>query len=110
MVAADEARQETDEQAAEWLAYERRHGTEHPARTADRIARQAAESIRRAPVFTTPAVAELGRAQRQQAPMPVRNAGPDSPWDDNDPDLMEPAQMIHMPAGWRRGPNPLLGR
>lgn len=83
----------------EWSAYERRHGTEHLGRTADRVERQAAEHADRAPRFTTPTVGERGRAERRHAP--IRAAGP-SEWEDNDPDLMEPPAMADGPFRSRR--------
>lgn len=79
----------------EWREFERRNpGIEHPARTADRAARQAAEDADRAPRFTTPSPGDLGQATRRSAT--IRTAGPIE-WDDNDPDLMEPPTMIDSP-------------
>lgn len=97
-IAADTASRAPRERP-EWLAYERRHGTEHPARTADRIARQAAERAARAPRFRVPTLAERGRAERNRAPV---FGNPGTPWDDTDPETMEPAQMLDL-GNWRRG-------
>jgi hypothetical protein len=85
----------------EWSAHERRNpGVEHPARTADRLQRQAAERADRAPRFTTPTPGELGRANRRSAPIRAQQAGPQ--WDDNDPDLIEPLTMTDGPFPSRR--------
>ena len=88
-----------DEQAAraalerEWSAYERRHGTEHPGRTADRIQRQAAEDAASAPRFSMPTVGELGRANRRSTPIRAQRDGPQ--WNDyDDPVNLEPATVI----------------
>ena len=62
---------------------------------------QAAERADRAPRFPTPTVGELGRATRRSPP--VQQAGPIE-WDDNDPDMMEPPQMIDSPFRFRRRP------
>jgi hypothetical protein len=100
MLAVDARSRIPHAQAAEWDAYERRHGTEHPGRTADRIQRQAAERAARTPRFTTPTIAERGMAERHRAPLRVHHAGPGR--DDNDPDMMEPPHMIDA-GNWRSG-------
>lgn len=112
MLAADEARRTPNVKEAEWRAYEKKHGTAHPDRIKDRIARQQAEKDAamalvdyRRPLsrFDTsgPTLAEQARLSRGQSrrPLPVQPGD----WTD-DPDLMEPAQTITMPDGWRRGP------
>ena len=103
IIAADSAARVSDAQAVEWATYERRDGIGHPGRTQDRVARQAAAQVRRAP--------ELREPQRPGQPFTVQNRhrtairaqGPGE-WDDNDPDMMEPAHMLDMPENWRRGP------
>jgi hypothetical protein len=79
----------------EWSIYERRHGTEHPGRTADRVQRQAVGDAARAPRFTTLTPGEMGRLNRR-APVPAYAPGRVE-WDDNDPDMMESPQMIDSP-------------
>jgi hypothetical protein len=89
-----------DRDAAEWAAYERRHGTPHPSRVRAQIERQAAEDTARAPRFSTPTVAERGQAGRGRSLLPAQNTGPG--WDDDDPDMMEPPRMVDL-GNWRTG-------
>jgi hypothetical protein len=83
----------------EWSEFEGRNpGVAHPARTADRAQRQAAEREANAPKFTMPTVGERGRASRRAQ---IRATGP-TKWDDNDPDMMEPPTMTDGPFRSRR--------
>lgn len=106
LIAADEAARQPRVQAKEWAAYAKRHGTIHPDEQAARIARgQQARSADWAQgtarfTRTSSTVAEKARESRARQQRPVIDPGPGS--DDNDPDMMEPPEMIDM-GNWRSG-------
>jgi hypothetical protein len=99
MVEADQASRVPDAQAREWRKYARRHGTLHPDEMAARIAKgnrsraedweQGTQRFQR----ETKTLAEQAKASREQQRRPMIDAGPGA-WDDEDPDLMQPAEMI----------------
>ena len=98
MVAADAAARVPKTQEREWAAYARRHGTIHPDEQAARTARGTQERAddwqQGTARFQRPqmTLAEQARSSRARQRQPVLDSGP--VWDDDDPDLMEPPQMI----------------
>lgn len=99
MVQADQTARVPDAQAREWAAYARRHGSIHPDEQAARIAKGSqarAEDWDQGTarfVKSERTLAQRAKASRERQRRPVIDAGP-APWDDNDPDMMEPAEMI----------------
>jgi hypothetical protein len=101
ILAADEAGRAPQEQAREWAAYARRHGTIHPDELAARQARgrQArAEDWQQGTARFQPnrpaTLADAGRRARAQQVRPMSGYAPAGPahWDDDDP--QQPGQTI----------------
>jgi hypothetical protein len=103
LIQADEARRVPQQTAREYDEHERRNpGVAHPGRTLDRITRglQARSEDwaagTRPFVRTGGSIADAGRrvrSQQRRPTPPARHPGPPA-WDDDDPDMMEPATMI----------------
>jgi hypothetical protein len=99
-LAAEEARHVTDQQAAQWKAYARRHGSIHPDEQVARLARgreaRLADWHQGTERFVRPSnsIAEQARASRAQQARPAPVVQDPGRWDNlDDPELLEPATM-----------------